>query len=145
LVILGVYPPKLNFNATIFQLNKKYLQNNDYARVRIRPIAKRYHADPAISTNIVHGTPLNLLLVDELDPIDDVWMVRIHQNNKFSISNMRTMHVKEFEYDHCHNYASDPDAPEDGLKHGFLMLHSQLHLILDHVLVEPLTREERIY
>ena len=103
-------------------MNKDALKKNLYARVRLRPIAKRFDSRT------------------ELELIDDDWLIEGIEDLGVRISNIRTSHVTTLGYDHTHHFMSDPDKSRQGLNFGFLILHVQLHIGGNRLWIEPTSR-----
>lgn len=95
------------------------LAKSEYTRMRLRPTAER------IDT-----------VGRKLAPIDDVWIVKSVGDDGLRLGNTRTNHSLIVPYDHIHDFRSDLSV-RDGLKHGFLMLLSQVRLQGDRATLEP--------
>jgi len=107
-------------------MNKNALKKNLYARVRLRPIAKRYEVKT------------------ELELIDDDWIIDEVNDTGARIRNIRTSHVTTLGYDHIHHFMSDPDRSIHGINFGFLILNVQIHFGGNRLWIEPTRPGEAI-
>ncbi|HET6455229.1 MAG TPA: hypothetical protein VFI02_12555 [Armatimonadota bacterium] len=104
-------------------MNKNALKKNLYARIRLRPIAKRYEAQT------------------EMESLDDDWIIDWIDDAGVRIRNTRTSHVTTLGYDHIHHFMSDPDRSiHGGLNFGFLIMNVQVHFEGNRLWIEPTTR-----
>ena len=100
-------------------MNRKMLAKSQYTRMRLRPIAER------IDT-----------LGRKLAPMDDTWIVRSVSDHGLGLANIRIGLSLIVPYDHIHEFRSDLSV-QDGLKHGFLLLLSQVRLQGNRATLEP--------
>lgn len=64
-----------------------------------------------------------------LPPLDYVWMVtEVDPRGIVRVSNTSTGHFAIFGADRIHHFEHEPHLEWDGLKHGLLVLHTQLVL-----------------
>jgi len=103
-------------------MNKDMLRKNLYARVRLRPIARRFNRTA------------------ELEQIDDDWIIRQVLDAGIRIENLRSYHTTILGYDHIHQYTSDPNRDSGGLKYGFLSLNVQILIYPSELRIEPIIR-----
>ena len=100
-------------------MNKTMLAKTLYYRIRLRPMAERFDS-----------------LGRKLRSIDDMWIVQAVRKDALRLVNSRTDHTVVLPYDSIHNFRVDLSG-RDGLKHGILMLLTQLKLRGDRVELEP--------
>jgi len=100
-------------------MNRKKLEKSQYTRMRLRPIAERLDT-----------------LGRKLPPKDDIWIVRSVSDDGLGLGNIRIGLSLIVPYDHIHDSRSDLSV-RDGLKHGFLMLLSQVRLQANRATLEP--------
>lgn len=102
-------------------MNKDKLKKSLYARVQLRPIARRFSGSM------------------ELEQIDGDWLIEEVADVGIKIRNIATDHTTKLGYDHIHHYTSNPDKEFDDLKHGFLSLNVQVFFNATELWIEPIS------
>ena len=101
------------------------LKKNLYNIVRLRPMAKFHSLDQFGQSQIQYK--------------DHDWTIRSIQEEEIEIINNATNHVATLGYDHIHQYTTDPArSKHDDRKHGFLLLHVQIHIEDRSLRIEPI-------
>ena len=98
-------------------MNKGEIAKMRFKRVRLRPMARRIAPE---------GT--------ELEPMDDCYIIADASRDEITLRNTRTSHVFPLGTDHILEFLSDHTGGTD----GFLKLKSQIFLLINDVIVEPL-------
>ena len=103
-------------------MNKDALKKSLHARVRLRPVARRFDGET------------------ELEAIDDEWIIEGSNASGVQIKNARTYHVTTLGPDHISKFVTDPDRSSLGFKTGFLVLTVQVFIGGNRLWIEPTSR-----
>jgi hypothetical protein len=98
-------------------MNKEKISQMQWTRVKLRPMARRI--DDA---------------GQDLERIDDAWMLQTATRDRINLHNPRTDHLFELGTDHIREFMTD----FTGRTGGFLLLKSQVFLSRRGVFVDPL-------
>jgi len=73
----------------------------------------------------------------ELPTVNHEWIVQDVSSAGVRISNIQTSHATTLGADHIHHFTSNPDRSMGELKYGFFVLHVQVFLQGNNLLVRP--------